>query len=140
MRFVVSRHGLEPFDDEARGFLENQIDGEPIDVEVTFPRNMHEHRRIMAQIADIARTLHLPFEKLRAELLIATGNFQLLDFKVLDTQVIAVNSMSRHHMRDHELHEFWHDAKEVLRKDYLPRITDCEERDHLADQLSLEPA
>jgi hypothetical protein len=140
MRFVVTRHGLEPFDDEARDFLENQIDGEPIDVEVTYPRDMIGHRRIMAQIGDIAKTLHMPAEKLRAELLIATGNFQLLDFKLLDTQVIAVNSMSRHHMRDHELHEFWHDAKEVLRKDYLPRVMDSAEREQLADQLSLAPA
>jgi hypothetical protein len=140
MRFVVSRHGLEPFDDEAREFLENQIDGEPIEVEVSYPRNMHEHRRVMAQIGELAKALHVPMEKLRAELLMATGNFQLLDFEALGTQVVAINSMSRHHMRDHELHEFWHDAKEVIRQIYLPRVIDAAERDYLADQLSLESA
>jgi hypothetical protein len=136
MRFVVSRHGLEPFDEAARAFLEDQIDGEPIDVELTYPRDMNEHRRIMAQISDVAKMLHMPFEKLRAELLVATGNFQLLDCKVLDTPVIAINSMSRHNMRDHELHEFWHDAKEVIRKDYLP-LLDPADREIVADTLSL---
>jgi hypothetical protein len=140
MRFVVSRHGLEPFDDAARVFLENQIDGEPLDVEIIYPRDMHEHRRILANIGDVAKAIPMPPEKLRAELLIATGNFQLLDFDVLGTQVIAVNSMSRHHMRDHELHEFWHDAKEVIRKEYLPRVKDLAMRDQLADMLLLESA
>jgi len=50
MRFVVSRHGLEPFDAEAREFLENLIDGEPIEMEPLHERNMHEFRRIMATI------------------------------------------------------------------------------------------
>jgi hypothetical protein len=137
MRFVVGKHGLEPCEDEAREFLESQIEGEPIDVDVGYPRDMVNHRRIMAQIGDLAKVLHLPVERLRAELLIKTGNFYLLDFDFLGKPVIAVNSMSRHHMRDHELHAFWDEAKEVISTEYLPRITDSAERDHWADQLSL---
>jgi hypothetical protein len=45
MRFVVGKHGLEPCEDEAREFLESQIEGEPIDVDVGYPRDMVNHRR-----------------------------------------------------------------------------------------------
>jgi len=63
MRFVVSRHGLEPFDAEAREFLENQIDGEPIEMEQLWPRDMHEQRRIMGQIRELAKGLGTDFGK-----------------------------------------------------------------------------
>jgi hypothetical protein len=140
MRFIVSDRGLEPWDDAARDCLNHLIESEVIEIELIHPRDMNEHRHIMAQIADVARLLHVPFEKLRAELLVKTGNFQLLDFKVLDKDVIAVNSMSRHHMRDHELHAFWQEAKDVIFSEYLPRIKDSPEKDHVANQLSLLPA
>jgi hypothetical protein len=140
MRFVVSDRGLEPFDDAARLFLNHQAEGQTLDVEIAYPRDMHEHRRIMAMISEIAKAIQMPFEKFRAALLISTGNFQMLDFEVLGAPVVAVSSMSRHHMKDHELHEFWHDAKEVIRKEYLPRVKDIALRDQLADMLSLESA
>jgi len=139
MRFVVSRHGLEPFDAEAREFLENLIDGEPIEMEPLHERNMHEFRRIMATIREFADALHTTPEKVRAELLVATRNFQLLG-DVLGTPVVAVNSMSRHHMKDHELHAFWTEAKEVIRTKLLDRILDAAERERLAGTLSLQPA
>jgi len=137
MRFVVSRHGLEPFDAEARIFLENQIDGEPIKMEQLYERDMHEHRRIMTQIAEIAKALGTDSEKVRAELLLATGNCQALG-DLLGTPVVAINSMSRHHMRDHELHSFWEKAKEVIRTQLLQRVSDPAERDRLAESLSLQ--
>jgi hypothetical protein len=140
MRFVVSRLGLEPFDVEAREFLENQIDGEPIELEPLYERDMPEHRRIMATIGDLARALHMTPEKLRAELLVATGNFTLLDDLTGGTLIVAVNSMSRHHMKDSELHAFWDEAKEVIRQKLLARIPDNAERERLADSLSLQPA
>jgi hypothetical protein len=139
MRFVVSRLGLEPFDAEAREFLENQIDGEPIELEPLYERDMHEHRRIMAQIGEVAKTIHTTPEKLRAELLVATGNFQMLG-DALGTPIVAVSSMSRHHMKDHELHAFWNEAKEVIRTRVLARVSDNAERARLADSLSLQPA
>jgi hypothetical protein len=139
MRFVVGRHGLQPFDAEARIFLEEQIDGEPIEMEPLYWRDMVEHRHIMASISDLAKALHSTPEKVRAELLVATGNFQLLG-DVLGTPVVAVNSMSRHHMKDHELHAFWDEAKEVIRTKLLERISDTAERERLAETLSLQPA
>jgi hypothetical protein len=138
MRFVVSDRGLEPFDDAARLFLNHQAEGQTLDVELLYPRDMHEHRKIMGMIGDVAKAIKMPFETLRAKLLISTGNFQLLDFNDLAMPVVSVNSMSRHHMKDHELHEFWHDAREVIRKEYLPRVDDAALRDQLADMLSLE--
>jgi hypothetical protein len=75
----------------------------------------------------------------RAELLVATGNFQLLG-DVLGMPVVAVNSMSRRHMKDHELHEFWDEAKDVIRTQLLERIPNPDERQRLAETLSLSPA
>jgi hypothetical protein len=139
MRFVVSRYGLEPFDTEAREFLENQTDGEPIELEPLYARDMVEHRRIMAHIGELAKALHTTPGKVRAELLVATGNFELLG-DVLGTPVVAVNSMSRHNMKDHELHAFWDEALEVIRTKLLDRISDTAERDRLAETLSLQAA
>jgi hypothetical protein len=142
MRFVVSRYGLEPFDAEAREFLENQLDGEPIEIEPPLhERNMHEHRRIMGQIGDLAKALHTTPEKVRAELLVATGNFELVeDLTMGGPPVVAINSMSRRHMTDHELHTFWHGAQEVIRTKLLERVPDTAERERLAEILSLQPA
>jgi hypothetical protein len=144
MRFVMTRTGLEPFDSEAREFLESQTSGEPIgaqviEIEPLHDRDMIEHRRIFACIDDLAKALHSTPERVRAELLVATGNFQLLG-DVLGTPVVAVNSMARRSMKDHELHEFWDEAKEVIRTKLLERIPDTAERERLADLLLLQPA
>jgi hypothetical protein len=144
MRFVLSATGLEPFDAEAREFIDSQTDGEPfatrvIEIEPLHDRDMIEHRRIFASIDDLAQALHSTPECVRAELLVATGNFQLLG-DVLGTPVVAVNSMSRRAMKDHELHEFWDEAKEVIRTKLLARVTDTVERERLAELLSLQPA
>ena len=149
MRFVLSRSGdnsivLKPFDADAKEFLRSQSDGEPIgarviEIEALHDRDMIEHRRIMATIGDLAKALHCTPAKVRAELLVATGNFELLG-DVLGTPVVAINSMSRHNMKDHELHAFWDEAKEVIRTKLLARISDTAERERLADHLSLLPA
>jgi hypothetical protein len=141
MRFVASPYGLEPFDDEARQFLEDQIDGEPIELEPLYPRDMIEHRRIMAIIGDIAKALHTTHENVRATLLYKTGHFTLIDEDVIDGKPIAaVFSMSRHHMREHELHAFWDEAQEVIREEILPRVSDPDTREYLAGCLSTEAA
>ena len=139
MRFVVSRHGLEPFDAEAREFLESQLDGEPQEMEPVHERNSRYFRMIMGQIGDLAKALGTTPETLRAELLVATENFTLLG-DVLGTPVVAINSMSRRHMTDHELHVFWTQAKEVIRTKLLDQVPDAAERDRLAEMLSLQPA
>jgi len=144
MRFVLSRDGLEPFDAEAREFIDSQCHGEPIttrviEIEPLHDRDMIEHRRIFAYIEDLATALHTTPERVRAELLVATGNFQLLG-DVLGTPVVAVNSMARRAMKDHELHEFWDEAKEVIQTKLLERISDTAERERLAELLLLQPA
>jgi hypothetical protein len=141
MKFVVSRNGLSPFDAEAREFIDSQLDDEPrtIEIEPLHDRDMVEHRHIMACIGRVAKALHTTPEQVRAELLVATGNFQMLG-DVLGTPVIAVNSMSRRAMTDHELHAFWDEAKEVIAAKLLTRVTDTAERQRLAESLSLQPA
>jgi hypothetical protein len=144
MRWVLTPVGLEPFDAAAREFHRSQTSGEPIttqviEIEALHERDIIDHRRIMATINDLAKALHTTPERVRAELLVATGNFQLLG-DLLGTPVVAVNSMSRRNMKDHELHEFWDEAKEVIQTKLLTRITDAAERDRLAGMLSLQPA
>jgi hypothetical protein len=138
-RFVIDRNGLAPFDQAARDLLANVPDGEPITMEALYERDMIEHRRIMATIGDIAKALHTTPEKVRAELLVATGNFTLLG-DVLGMPVVAVNSMSRRSMKDHELHEFWAEAQDVIRDTVLARVADAAERARLAELLSLQDA
>jgi hypothetical protein len=139
MRFVISRDGLKPFDAAARDFLANVADGEPITMEALHERDMVEHRRIFAIIGELAKALHTTPEKVRAELLVGTGNFTLLG-DVLGMPVVAINSMSRRSMKDHELHEFWSEAQDIIRTSLLGRVADADERERLAEMLSLESA
>lgn len=149
MRFRLDHLGdqlaLVPFDESAARTLDTfveagQIGGEPIEVEILNPRDMVEHRRIMAQIGDVAKALHRTREMLRAELLYATGNFTLVGEIVGLPPAIAVNSMSRHSMTDHELHAFWDEARTVIESRLLPRVEDAEERARLLEMLSPQPA
>ena len=138
-RFVIDRDCLQPFDAAARELLANVPDGEPITLEALYERDMVEHRRIMGIIHDLAKALHSTPEKLRAELLVATGNFQLLG-DVLGMPVVAINSMSRHSMKDHELHAFWSEAQDVIRDKLLAQVADAAERTRLAELVSLQAA
>jgi hypothetical protein len=136
---------LVPFDEAAMHGLDQlvqagQIGGEPIEVEIVNPRDMVEHRRIMAQIGDVAKALHKTHEQVRSELLYATGNFLMIGELVGLPPVISVNSMSRHNMTDHELHLFWDEARLVIETRLLPRIADSAERARLAEILSPQPA
>ncbi|MBR0753467.1 hypothetical protein JQ604_14865 [Bradyrhizobium jicamae] len=139
MKWLKMPRGFEPFDSEAREFHRSASGREPVDMEGLHERDMVEFRRIMGTINAVAKALHTPPEKLRAELLVATGNFQLLG-EHLGKQVVAVSSMSRHSMKDHELHEFWDEAKEIIKSQLLPRIENAAERERLAATLSLQPA
>jgi hypothetical protein len=90
-------------------------------------------------IAEIAKAVGAEPEWLRAQLLFETGHFALLG-ELYGKTVVAVNSMSRHHMKDYELHAFWGDAVEVLRRKVLPQVRDAAERDRLAATLSQQDA
>jgi hypothetical protein len=138
-RFVFDRDCLHPFDAAARHLLANVPDGEPITMEALYERDMVEHRRIMAFIGELAKALGTTSEKLRAELLVATGNFTLLG-DVLGMPVVAINSMARNSMKDHELHAFWAEAQDVIRDKLLARVADASERERLAELVSLQDA
>jgi hypothetical protein len=138
-RFVIDRNGLQPFDAAARDLLANVPDGEPITMEALYERDMVEHRRIFMIINDLAKALHTTPEKVRAELLVATGNFTVLG-DMLGMPVVAINSMSRHAMKDHELHAFWDEAQDIIRTTLLARVADAAERARLAELLSLQDA
>ena len=138
-RFIITRDGLQPFDAAARDLLANVPDGEPITMEALYERDMVEHRRIMGIIHDLAKALNTAPEKVRAELLVATGNFTLLG-DVMGMPVVAINSMSRHSMKDHELHAFWSEAQDVIRDKLLAQVADASERERLAELISLEAA
>jgi hypothetical protein len=114
-------------------------DGEPITMEALYERDMIEHRRIFGFMNDLSKALHTTPERVRAELLVATGNFTLLG-DVLGMPVVAINSMSRRSMKDHELHEFWGEAQDVIRENLLGRVADAAERARLAELLSLQDA
>ncbi|WLB24928.1 hypothetical protein QIH85_23905 [Bradyrhizobium japonicum] len=139
MRFTRNRNDLSPFDAEARRFVDALVSGEPVTLEVIYERDMVEHRKIMAQIADVAKAIHADPQWLRAQLLFETGHFALLG-ELYGKTVVAVSSMSRHHMKDYELHAFWHDAVEVLRKKVLPQVRDAAERERLVAMLSQQGA
>jgi hypothetical protein len=130
---------LIPFDAPARQFLAAQTDGEPIEVEAYHPRDMIFHRFLMSQIGDLAKALHTTHEKMRAELLYATGNFTLVGNLTGGTPVVAVSSMSRHSMTDRELHIFWDESRDVIISRLLPLVEDDAERARLQDLL-LQPA
>jgi hypothetical protein len=102
-------------------------------------RDMIAHRRIMATINELAKALRTTPEKLRAQLLVATGNFRLLD-DLSGAPVLAINSMSRHNMKDHELHAFWDEAKEIIKSRLLAQIENAAERERLTEVILLQPA
>lgn len=139
MRFVPTPDGLAPFDQDARAFLAGLKSAEPIELELLHPRDMIFHRKIFAQIGELAQALHRDPESVRAELLYKTGNFHVLG-ELFGRTLICINSMSRHHMRDPELHAFWDDALDVIRTELLPLVKDPAKRERLAATLLPEVA
>jgi hypothetical protein len=128
-KFSVGKGGiLLPMDDGAKAITSKV--GETFDVEITYDRDMVYHRRVMVTIGDLAKAVGQTPEWLRAQLLVYCGLFHIvgdLDGK----HVIAVTSMSRHSMRDEELHHFWEDAKEHVITRVLPLIQNETVRDRL---------
>jgi hypothetical protein len=134
MRYVPTPSGLAPFDAAARDFLGQLTSAEPIELEMLHPRDMVEHRKIMVQIAELAKAIGRDPERVRAELLYKTGNFQVIG-ELFGKVLISINSMSRHHMKDPELHAFWDDARQVIATEMLPQIADAAARERLTASL-----
>lgn len=128
-KFSVGKGGiLLPMDDGAKEITRHV--GETLDVEVSWDRDEVYHRRLFATMRDLAKAVGQSPEWMRAQLLVYVGLFNIvgdLDGK----HVIAVNSMSRHSMRDEELHHFWDDAKEHVVTRVLPLIQNETVRDRL---------
>ena len=104
--------------------------GETVDVEIVFERDMVFHRRLMATINDLAHAVGQTPEAMRAQLLVYCGLFNVVGDHN-GNYVLAVNSLSRHSMRESELHHFWDDAKKHIIERVLPKITNETVRNRL---------
>jgi hypothetical protein len=138
MRFVRNDDFLQPFDQDTRQWV-RQLGLEAVTLEQVHDRDPIFHRKTFAFMNDLAKALGTAPELVRAELLWKTGNFLRLG-RMFGVEMIALNSMSRRKMRDHELRLFWADAKKVIVDEMLPRISDDTVRDHLSSQLLLQEA
>jgi hypothetical protein len=135
--FVRTAKGLLPWDKTTQDFLSSEPPGEPIVCQPWFDRDMFEHRKIFATIAEIAKATGDEPEALRAELLVETGHYH--DCGELYGRTIAVvSSMSRHSMRDRELLAFWQEAKQVIMRKVLRRVADPATRQQLVHALSAQ--
>ena len=128
-RFSVGKGGiLLPMDGGAKEIVATV--GETVDVEVLYDRDMVYHRRLMGTLNDLAKAVGQSPEWLRAQLLVWCGLFHIVG-DLDGRHVIAIRSMSRHSMRDEELHHFWDDAKEHVVSRVLPMVTNETVRDRL---------
>jgi hypothetical protein len=128
-RFSVGKGGLLlPMDEGAKAITSHV--GETLDVEVAWDRDDVYHRRVFATIRDLAKEVGQSPEWMRAQLLVYCGLFNIVG-DLNGKHVVAINSMSRHSMRDEELHHFWDDAKEHIVKRVLPLIQNETVRDRL---------
>ena len=133
-RFSVGKGGvLLPMDDAAKAITKHV--GEVIDVEIAWDRDMIFHRRLFATMRDLAKETGQTPEWMRAQLLVYTGLFNIVG-DLDGTHVIAVNSLSRHSMRDSELHEFWDDAKQHVVSRVLPKIANETVRERLFNAVT----
>jgi hypothetical protein len=122
MKFTTTKGGLVPYDDAAWAFISSRSRNplHPVELEHLHDRDMVEHRRIFAVINELAKALGRDEEVVRAELLYLTGNFHVIG-GLFGKLLVSINSMSRRHMTDHELHAFWDDAVEIIRREMLTR-------------------
>lgn len=129
-KFTIGKGGvLMPMDDGAKAIASGKV-GEVVELEVLYDRDMVYHRRVFATMRDLAKAIGQSPEWMRAQLLTYCGLFHIVG--TLDNKhVIAVNSMSRHSMRDEELHQFWEDAKAHVVARVLPLVGNDAERDKL---------
>lgn len=128
-KFSVGKGGvLLPMDAGAKEMTRTV--GETLDVEASYDRDMIYHRRVFATMRDLAQATGQSPEWMRAQLLVYCGMFHIVG-DLNGKHVVAVTSMSKHSMRDDELHHFWDDAKEHVITRVLPLITNETVRDKL---------
>lgn len=128
-KFSVGKGGiLLPMDDGAKEIAGHV--GETLDVEASWDRDMIYHRRVFATINDLAKAAGQSPEWMRAQLLVYCGLFNVVG-DLNGKHVIAVNSLSRHAMRDEDLHHFWDDSKQHIISRILPLISNETVRDRL---------
>ena len=128
-KFSVGKGGiLLPMDDGAKAITSHV--GETIDVEVAWDRDMIFHRRLFGTMGDLAKATGQTPEWMRAQLLVYTGLFNIVG-DLNGKHVVAVNSLSRHSMRDEELRHFWEDAKDHVIQRVLPLIQNETVKDRL---------
>ena len=128
-KFSVGKGGvLLPMDEGAKAIASHV--GETVDVEIAWDRDMIFHRRLFATTNDLAKAVGQTPEWLRAQLLVFCGLFNIVG-DLNGKHVIAVNSLSRHAMRDEELHQFWDDSKDHIIARLLPLVPDETVRDRL---------
>ena len=91
------------------------------------------HRRLFGTMGDLAKATGQSPEWIRAQLLVYTGLFNIVG-DLNGKHVVAINSLSRHSMRDEELHHFWDDAREHVIQRVLPLVKNetIKERLHTA--------
>jgi hypothetical protein len=133
-KFSVGKGGLLlPMDDGAKE-IAGKV-GETLDVEVLYDRDMVFHRKVFATMRDLAAAVGQSPEWMRAQLLVYCGLFHIVG--TLDGKhVIATISMSRHSMRDEELHHFWEDAREHVIARVLPLVQNETVKDRLLQAVT----
>jgi hypothetical protein len=136
MRWIKTKNStLAPFDRTAGEFIVG-LSGEPIVMQPVDAEETRFRGYVFACINEVAKALREPPDRVRAELLLETGRFKSVG-KLFGKSVVAIDSMSRAHMGDAELHAFWAAACDVLRFKVLCRVTDVVERDRLTHRLKL---
>jgi hypothetical protein len=133
-RFSVGKGGvLLPMDDGAKAITSHI--GETLDVEASWDRDMIYHRRVFATINELSKAAGQAPEWMRAQLLVYCGLFNIVG-DLNGKHVVAVNSLSRHAMRDEELHHFWDDSKQHIISRILPLIANETVRDRLHNAVT----
>lgn len=122
MKLSVIKGALIPGDDEARATLNKKFRiGDSFEVEVLNERWVKFNSKIHVILDDVAKTLGITMQQLRAEILIETGRAENL--KLRDgTRVWALPSMSRASMTQKELTTFWDDARLYIRNQVMPSL------------------
>jgi|SRR5262245_32831539 len=119
--FQVKLYDLVPYTKEAHELMSKFSEGDVVDVDVLNPRHTKFNNLVHATIDKVAKATGLSHQAVQAQLMIATGRFDIL--KVSGTKrVLVLRSMHRRAMSDSELRRFWEDASKHILENILPRL------------------
>ena len=128
-RFSVGKGNiLLPLDDGARTIAGTV--GATVELEVLHERDMVFHRRLMATIGELAQAVGWSSEEMRAQLMVWANLCDVVT-TLGGKHVLVVHSMSRHAMKDEELHRLWESAKGHVIERVLPLVKNETVRDRL---------